>query len=100
MAAGDHLAGGDHRAADPAFAMRLDTSDAGNDPANVSTRQAFDLLAAGFGPGFNGPLLIVAELPTAARQAALPALRDAMRARARRRRGHAASDRARRARSP
>ena len=46
----------------PAFAMRLDTSDAGNDPAGVSSRHAFDLLAQGFGPGFNGPVALVAEL--------------------------------------
>ncbi|HEY2650512.1 MAG TPA: MMPL family transporter [Solirubrobacteraceae bacterium] len=46
----------------PVFAMRLDTSDAGNDPANTSSRQAFDMLAHGFGPGFNGPLTLVAEL--------------------------------------
>ncbi len=47
----------------PVFAMRLDNSDAGNDPSGTSSRQAFDLLAKGFGPGFNGPLLLVAELP-------------------------------------
>ncbi len=47
----------------PVFAMRLDESDAGNDPAGKSSRQAFDLLAQGFGQGFNGPLLLVAELP-------------------------------------
>jgi putative drug exporter of the RND superfamily len=47
----------------PVFAIRLENSDAGNDPTNTSTRQAFDLLAKGFGPGFNGPLLLVAELP-------------------------------------
>ena len=46
----------------PAFAMRLDTSDAGNDPAGTSTRHAFDLLAHGFGAGFNGPVALVAEL--------------------------------------
>jgi RND superfamily putative drug exporter len=46
----------------PVFALRLETSDAGNDPAGTNTRQAFDLLAQGFGPGFNGPLLMVAEL--------------------------------------
>ena len=50
----------------PAFALRLDESDAGNDPANLSSRHAFDLLAQGFGQGFNGPLLLVAELPAAA----------------------------------
>ena len=47
----------------PVFALRLDSSDAGNDPAGMSSRHAFDLLAQGFGPGFNGPLLLVAELP-------------------------------------
>ena len=46
--------------------MRLESSDAGNDPSNTSTRHAFDLLAKGFGPGFNGPLLIAAKLPSAA----------------------------------
>ena len=61
----------------PVFALRLDTSDAGNDPANLSSRNAFDLLAKGFGPGFNGPLLLVAELPSRDRAAALPALRAA-----------------------
>jgi len=60
----------------PLNSLRLDSSDAGNDPANTSTRQAFDMLAAGFGPGFNGPLTIVTELPTPASQADLPALRN------------------------
>jgi RND superfamily putative drug exporter len=59
----------------PVFAMRLDSSDAGNDPANTSSRHAFDLLAQGFGPGFNGPLLLVAELPHRRDTKGLPALR-------------------------
>jgi RND superfamily putative drug exporter len=59
----------------PVFAMRLDSSDAGNDPAATTSRHAFDLLAKGFGPGFNGPLLLVAQLPSQAGEAALPALR-------------------------
>ena len=46
----------------PVFTMRLDSSDAGNDPASTSSRHAFDLLAQGFGAGFNGPLLLVAQL--------------------------------------
>jgi len=62
----------------PVFAMRLENSDAGNDPANVSTRHAFDLLAKGFGPGFNGPLLLVAQLPSGARATALTELRTAV----------------------
>jgi RND superfamily putative drug exporter len=59
----------------PVFAMRLDSSDAGNDPGTTSSRHAFDLLAQGFGPGFNGPLLLAAELPRSTDAAALPALR-------------------------
>ncbi len=48
----------------PVFALRLESSDAGNDPSGTHTREAFDLLARGFGPGFNGPLLIATELPS------------------------------------
>ena len=61
----------------PVFALRLDESDAGNDPAGVSSRRAFDLLAQGFGQGFNGPLLLVAELHGHEPDAALAALRSA-----------------------
>jgi putative drug exporter of the RND superfamily len=46
----------------PLFSMRLAFSDAGNDPASLTTRQAYDLLADGFGAGYNGPLLIAADL--------------------------------------
>jgi putative drug exporter of the RND superfamily len=47
----------------PIFAIRLGFSDNGNRPEDDSLRQAYDLLAEGFGPGFNGPLLLAAELP-------------------------------------
>ena len=47
----------------PLFGLRLGFSDEGNDPKDTTTRQAYDLLAEGFGPGFNGPLVLVAELP-------------------------------------
>jgi RND superfamily putative drug exporter len=47
----------------PAFSLRLGQSDAGNHPTSQTTRRAYDLLATGFGPGFNGPLEIVAQLP-------------------------------------
>ena len=47
----------------PVLGLRLGTSDAGNDPAGQTTRQAYDLLARGFGQGFNGPLLLAVELP-------------------------------------
>jgi RND superfamily putative drug exporter len=62
----------------PVFAIRLDSSDAGNDPANVSSRHAFDLLAHGFGAGFNGPLQLVAELNGHDQTAALASLRAAV----------------------
>jgi RND superfamily putative drug exporter len=62
----------------PSFAMRLGSSDQGNDPKSLTTRQAYDLLAEGFGPGFNGPLQIVASLKTPNDVAALSPLRRAI----------------------
>ncbi|MEO5900600.1 MAG: MMPL family transporter, partial [Ilumatobacteraceae bacterium] len=47
----------------PIFSLRLGFSDQGNDPTSSTTRKAYDLLADGFGPGFNGTFLLVAELP-------------------------------------
>jgi RND superfamily putative drug exporter len=44
----------------PFFSLRLGNSDQGNDPSGTTTRQAYDLLSSGFGPGFNGPLQLVA----------------------------------------
>ena len=61
----------------PAFALRLDISDAGNDPAGLSSHQAFGLLADGFGAGFNGPLTLVAELPAREQATSLAAVRAA-----------------------
>ncbi|MFG2136171.1 MMPL family transporter [Streptomyces sp. NPDC048650] len=51
----------------PTFGLHLGTSDQGNNPAASTTRKAYDLLAGGahgdgFGPGFNGPLTLVAGL--------------------------------------
>ena len=43
----------------PLFGMHLAFTDAGNDQPSTMTRKAYDLLAAGFGPGSNGPLVIV-----------------------------------------
>ncbi|WP_436846138.1 MMPL family transporter [Streptomyces chartreusis] len=45
----------------PALGMRLGFADAGNDPASSTSRRAYDLLAEGFGAGFNGPLLAVSR---------------------------------------
>ena len=47
----------------PVLSLRLGSSDAANDPASTTTHQAYDLLATGFGPGFNGPLQLVGTTP-------------------------------------
>ncbi len=62
----------------PMVAMRLDASDAGNDPSNTSTYRAFNLLSDGFGPGFNGPLLVAVELQGQRPAAVLPPIRAAL----------------------
>ena len=43
----------------PFFSLRLGTTDQGSDPVGTTTRTGYDLLAKGFGPGFNGPLELV-----------------------------------------
>ncbi|MFN2641926.1 MAG: MMPL family transporter, partial [Actinomycetota bacterium] len=50
----------------PLFHMRLGSADAGNDPETLTTRRAYDLLSKGFGPGFNGPLILAAPVSSAA----------------------------------
>ncbi|QNP75775.1 MMPL family transporter [Streptomyces roseirectus] len=45
----------------PVLSLRLGATDQGNDDTSTTTRQAYDLLAEGFGPGFNGPLQVVAD---------------------------------------
>jgi putative drug exporter of the RND superfamily len=47
----------------PALGLRLGSSDAGQDPPSSTTRKAYDLLAQGFGAGFNGTFQIVARTP-------------------------------------
>ncbi|HVO54271.1 MAG TPA: MMPL family transporter [Solirubrobacterales bacterium] len=47
----------------PTLSLRLGTNDAGTEPTDKTTRQAYDLLSEGFGAGFNGPLVMVAKLP-------------------------------------
>ncbi len=46
----------------PFLSLRLGSSDAANDAAGTTTRKAYDLLSQGFGPGFNGPLQLVASI--------------------------------------
>jgi RND superfamily putative drug exporter len=45
----------------PFLGVHFGLPDAGNDPENTSSRQAYYMLAEGFGPGANGPLLVVAD---------------------------------------
>src|SRR5829696_1182881 len=47
----------------PYLDVRYGFPDAGNNQESTQTRQAYDMLAEGFGPGMNGPLLLVTELP-------------------------------------
>ncbi len=55
----------------PTVAMRMAVADMGNDPVGSTTRSAYDLISDGFGPGFNGPLVVAVETPSA------PATQDA-----------------------
>jgi RND superfamily putative drug exporter len=52
----------------PFFSLRLGSTDQGSDPAGTTTRTAYNLLAKGFGPGFNGPLQLVAVVSTPAQK--------------------------------
>jgi RND superfamily putative drug exporter len=62
----------------PFFSMRLAFSDAGNDPASLTTRQAYDLLSEGFGPGFNGPLVVVVSFDHPSQRATVERLQAAI----------------------
>ena len=64
----------------PIANLRLGLTDQGSDPADATTRQGYDLLAEGFGPGFNGPLLIVTDLGDSADTAATERLTSALQA--------------------
>jgi RND superfamily putative drug exporter len=55
----------------PFFAIRLGSSDQGNDPESFTTRKGYDLIAQGFGPGYNSGLQLVISGPGAADQAYL-----------------------------
>ena len=55
----------------PLLSIRLGFGDNGNAPESTTVRRAYDMLAEGFGPGFNGPLFITVEGATASDPAAL-----------------------------
>ncbi|HET7482921.1 MAG TPA: MMPL family transporter [Actinomycetota bacterium] len=46
----------------PLFSINLGFPDAGTNDVDRSSRRAYDLLSEGFGPGFNGPLLLAADV--------------------------------------
>jgi RND superfamily putative drug exporter len=65
----------------PLLSMNLGQLDAGTDPAQDSSRKAYDLIAKGFGPGANGPLTVVVQLPSESstdKQATLSGLQSAL----------------------
>ena len=62
----------------PVLSLRLGFSDESNYPDDTTTKKAYNLLVSGFGPGFNGPLLLVAELPNGADRAALDGFNKAV----------------------
>jgi RND superfamily putative drug exporter len=47
----------------PVLRMELGFADDGDDPKSLTMRRAYDLVAQGFGPGANGPLLVTVALP-------------------------------------
>jgi RND superfamily putative drug exporter len=62
----------------PAAGLRLGFNDAGNDAPEATSRQAYDLLSDGFGPGFNGPLIVVAHGGADGAEQAAAAAREAL----------------------
>jgi len=62
----------------PALGMRLGFPDEGNDPVDTTTRSAYDLMAEGFGAGYNGPLLLVSNLPKGTSAESLQAITKAV----------------------
>jgi RND superfamily putative drug exporter len=66
--------------ATPAAGLRLGFPDQGNDARDTTTRQAYDLVSRGFGPGANGPLLVTAPLDGGGDRAAMDRLAGTLRA--------------------
>jgi RND superfamily putative drug exporter len=64
----------------PVLGLRLGSSDESNYAEDTTTKQAYDLLVEGFGKGFNGPLLLVADTSGGVDQGALAAVTEAVQA--------------------
>lgn len=63
----------------PALSLRAGNADAGSDATNQTSRQAYDLVAQGFGAGANGPLTVVVSLSRARDIAAVDTVSAALR---------------------
>jgi RND superfamily putative drug exporter len=59
----------------PLTGIRFGFPDAGNNPQTYTTRQAYDMVAQGFGAGANASLIAVADTPSAPARAAVERLR-------------------------
>jgi len=62
----------------PMLSIRLGFTDAGNSPTDQTVRRGYDLIAEGFGPGSNGPLILAADLPEGSDPAQLDAIATAV----------------------
>ncbi|MEU0896037.1 MMPL family transporter [Streptomyces massasporeus] len=62
----------------PTLSLRLGASDDGNLPTTSTNRQAYDMIADGFGPGFNGPLVLAVQAPDTTGRAAAAKLVTAL----------------------
>jgi RND superfamily putative drug exporter len=65
--------------ASPFAGLRLGFPDRGNDATDTTTRQAYDLVSQGFGPGANGPLLLAADTADQGDRDAMAALAGTLR---------------------
>src|SRR4051812_27627019 len=63
----------------PALGMRLGFPDAGNDPPDTMTRQAYDLNTEGFGAGTNGPIVVAADMSSPSDKGAVDSFAQAVR---------------------
>ena len=64
----------------PALSMRIGAPDDGNAAKHTTQRTGYDELARGFGPGFNGPIQVVVEVPARTDLAAVAHVHDALQA--------------------
>jgi RND superfamily putative drug exporter len=63
----------------PLFSIRLGFADASSASTERSSRRAYDLISEGFGPGFNGPLLLATEVDSPADVQSLESVGSALR---------------------